>query len=168
MATADHPLWGKSPVTTTRGAASRGLLIAIIACVLIAGGVGAVMYFSPATQAVSAKAGEEPKTDQTYYFDLDPSFIVNFIYKDTLRYLQINMSVMARDPEVIEMVEHHMPAIRHQLLVMLSDKSYAELSGPASKEKLRLEMLIAVRKIIGNSTSGRSVDALYITGYVMQ
>mgnify|MGYP003629805942 CR=1 FL=1 len=160
---------GKHKPAAARGGISRGLLIAIIGLVLVGGGGGGYYYFT--TQQKSVVDDESAVADTVrpaIYLDLEPSFIVNFVYKDTLRYLQINISVMTRDQSVIEQVQHHMPAIRHQLLMLLSDKTYTQLSGVASKEKLRLEMLIEIRKIVGTSASGHSVDAVYLTGYVMQ
>lgn len=168
MATDDNRNLGKNRPAKARGGANRGILIAVILLVLAGGGGGAYYYFSAGASGAAAEEGEQPKQREAVYVDLEPSFIVNFIYKDTLRYLQINVSAMARDDAVVELVNHHMPAIRHQLLMLLSDKSYSELSGKAAKEKLRLEMLVEIRKIIGNSPSGHSVDSVYLTGYVMQ
>lgn len=169
MATDHDRNLGKNKPAAARGGITRGLLITIIILVLAGGGGGGYYYFT--TQQQSGGEQEAAVADSArpaVYLDLEPSFIVNFVYKDTLRYLQINLSVMARDGSVIEQVQHHMPAIRHQLLMLLSDKSYTQLSSVASKEKLRLEMLLEIRKIVGTSSSGHSVDAVYLTGYVMQ
>jgi len=141
--------------------------------VLIVGGSGAWFYFSsgtPAAEAVSSKA--TPTREESYYLALEPPFIVNFVYKDTLRYLQMTLSVMSHEPKILEQVTYHMPAIRHRLIMLISNKSFDELNGENSKEALREEMLLEIRNIIQaeqNKTHnpGR-VEAVYFTGYVMQ
>lgn len=147
------------------------IAITFIMLILLAGG-GAYYYFvmlnddtreQDKTAKEQAQGGLPP-----IYLDLDPAFIVNFEHKGTLRYLQANLSVMARDQTIIDKVTLHMPAIRDSVLTLLSNKTYSELSGKAHKEKLRLEMLLEIRKIIGTSNTGHSVENVYITGYVMQ
>ncbi|MBV1932691.1 MAG: flagellar basal body-associated FliL family protein [Porticoccaceae bacterium] len=145
-------------------------ILAILIALTIVGGGGLYLLYGTSTQDASdsVKGAKKALKQPTIYLNLDPSFIVNFVYKDTLRYLQVNISVMARDQSVIDEVIHQMPAIRDRILTLLSNKTYAELSGPAHKEKLRLEMLLAIRKIVAISESGHSVDTVYFTGYVMQ
>ncbi len=145
----------------------------VIATVVIATvSVGGFSYFSSSISARTPDAekpsGKTIKSQPAIYLDLEPSFVANFEYKDTLRYLQANISIMARDQAVIDQAILHMPTIRDRVLTLLSNRTYAELSGPARKEKLRLEMLIALRKIVGTSKSGHSIDTVYFTGYVMQ
>jgi len=150
------------------------VIIVIIVALLAVGGGGAWFYFSD-----DASAAETPSSDssieargESYYLALEPPFIVNFVYKDTLRYLQMTLSVMSHEPKILEQVTHHMPAIRHRLIMLISNKSFNELNGEESKEALREEMLIEIRNIIQaeqNKTHnpGR-VEAVYFTGYVMQ
>ena len=148
------------------------IAITFIILILLAGGGGAFYYYSTLAEKAQAagKAANAQSKDgmPPIYLDLEPAFIVNFEHKDTLRYLQANFSVMARDQAVLDKVTLHMPAIRDRILILLSNKTYAELSGKARKEKLRLEILLEIRKIIGTSDTGHSVENIYITGYVMQ
>lgn len=149
-------------------------IIVTIVALLIVGGGGAWFYFSDGS---SSAEGDSPSSAiearrESYYLALEPPFIVNFVYKDTLRYLQMTLSVMSHEPKILEQVTHHMPAIRHRLIMLISNKSFDELNGEDSKEALREEMLLEIRNIIQaeqNKTHnpGR-VEAVYFTGYVMQ
>ena len=148
-------------------------IIVIIVALLLTGGGGAWFYFSgdSATAASGADNGIEAR-DDSYYLALEPPFIVNFVYKDTLRYLQMTLSVMSHEPEILEQVSHHMPAIRHRIIMLVGNKSFDELNGEDRREALREEMLLEIRNIIQAETNFThnpgQVEAVYFTGYVMQ
>ncbi len=152
---------------------SVAIIVTIVALLVIGGG-GAWFYFSSdssATETTSSSSSIKAR-GESYYLALEPPFIVNFVYKDTLRYLQMTLSVMSHEPKILEQVTHHMPAIRHRLIMLISNKTFNELNGQDSKEALREEMLLEIRNIIQaeqNKTHnpGR-VEAVYFTGYVMQ
>ena len=149
-------------------------IIVTIVALLIIGGGGAFFFLSDdgATADSSSSNSAIEARGESYYLALEPPFIVNFVYKDTLRYLQMTLSVMSHEPQILEQVTHHMPAIRHRLIMLISNKTFKELNGVDSKETLREEMLLEIRNIIQaeqNKTHnpGR-VEAVYFTGYVMQ
>ncbi len=154
---------------------TAAIIITIVA-LLVVGGGGAWFYFSGEPSTAEASSTSSSSTiearGESYYLALEPPFIVNFVYKDTLRYLQMTLSVMSHEQKILEQVTHHMPAIRHRLIMLISNKSFDELNGEDSKEALREEMLLEIRNIIQaeqNKTHnpGR-VEAVYFTGYVMQ
>ncbi len=148
-------------------------IIVTIVALLVVGGGGAWFYFSSESSAAEASSGSAIEArEESYYLTLEPPFIVNFVYKDTLRYLQMTLSVMSHEPKILEQVAHHMPAIRHRLIMLISNKTFNELNGKDSKEALRKEMLLEIRNIIQAEQNkahnlGR-VEAVYFTGYVMQ
>lgn len=149
-------------------------IIVTIVALLVAGGGGAWFYFSDGSSSAAPETTDSAieARGESFYLALEPAFIVNFVYKDTLRYLQMTLSVMSHEQKILEQVTHHMPAIRHRLIMLISNKSFDELNGEDSKEALRDEMLLEIRNIIQaeqNKTHnpGR-VEAVYFTGYVMQ
>ena len=146
-------------------------IIVIIVVLLIASG-GAWFYYDSGPSNTETSTNAIKERGESYYLALEPPFIVNFVYKDTLRYLQMNLSLMSHEPKVLKQVTHHMPAIRHRLIMLLSNKTFDDLNGEEKKEALRKEMLVEIRNIIQaeqNKTHnpGR-VEAVYFTGYVMQ
>jgi len=147
-------------------------IIVTIVVLLIIGVGGAFFFLSDDEATADNRVSNSEARGESYYLALEPPFIVNFVYKDTLRYLQMNLSVMSHEPKILEQVTHHMPAIRHRLIMLISNKTFNELNGEDSKEALREEMLLEIRNIIQaeqNKTHnpGR-VEAVYFTGYVMQ
>ena len=149
-------------------------IIVTIVVLLIIGGGGAFFFLSDdeATADSSSSNSAIEARGESYYLALEPPFIVNFVYKDTLRYLQMTLSVMSHEPKILEQVTHHMPAIRHRLIMLISNKTFNELNGEDSKEVLREEMLLEIRNIIqaeqNKAHNPGRVEAVYFTGYVMQ
>jgi flagellar protein FliL len=82
------------------------------------------------------------------YFTMEPNFTVNFSVEGRQRYLQAEITLMYRNAEVDSLLKLHMPAIRNQLVMLLSTKSFDELQNPDSREKLKVEALQAIQSIL--------------------
>jgi flagellar FliL protein len=175
MATADTA--DTSTVELPAAARARGsrlptmLLVLLLLIVL-----GLCGYLLMSMRALQEKVGGAGATDShlpasvELYAPLDPAFVVNFKDADSVRYLQVGVTVMAHDAAVIQAVKDADPVIRNALLMLFSNQDYNALSDVAGKQKLQADALAAVRKIVaarlGHQTPG--VDALYFTSFVMQ
>lgn len=82
------------------------------------------------------------------YYAMAPNFTVNFSVEGRQRYLQAEITLLYRNPEVESLLTLHMPAIRNQLVMLLSTKSFDELQNSDSREKLKGEALQAIQSII--------------------
>jgi flagellar FliL protein len=114
----------------------------------------------------TGKKKEAPAPAQYYAFD--PPFVVNFADETQMRFLQVSMEVMTRDPMVIEAVKTHSPAIRNGILLLLSGQTYDDLISREGKEKIRADSLAEIRKALKEQTGKDGVEAVYFTGFVMQ
>lgn len=114
------------------------------------------------------KAAKEKPSQPIVYLPLDPPFVVNFENSEEARFLQVSMEVMARDSDVLEAVKKHMPAIRNNLVLLLSSQEYKTLSSFAGKEAVRTAALAEIQKILNEYTGKPGVEAVYFTGFVMQ
>lgn len=113
------------------------------------------------------KEGEKEAGAVTY-LALDPPFVVNIAEANNMRFLQVSMEVMAKDPAVVEDVKKHMPAIRNSLVLLLSSQGYPTLNSQEGKEKIRVNSLAEIQKILQEHTGKPGVEAVYFTGFVMQ
>lgn len=159
------------------------MLIIIVAVVmLVLGGGGAYFLLggkssSPAPAAATAEGetaeGEEaeaanvPKAEAVY-FSLDPRFVVNFVGKSRARFLQVQIDGVTRDPMIKEDVTLHLPKIRNNILMLLSSKTYDDLSNPEGKEQLRQEVLTEIQSIIKEESGHEGVEDIFFTSFVMQ
>jgi len=147
------------------------ILIAAAVLVLAGGGTGAYFMFSGPHKAKKpevVKKEEHPK-GPALYVALDPPFVVNFEAEQLVRFLQVTVQVMSRDPLTIEVIKANDPVVRNDLLLLLGNQNYATISSREGKEKLRLQSLEAVRKVV-TSAGGKpdQVEAVYFTSFVMQ
>ena len=62
------------------------------------------------------------------YQALDPPFIINFEDQGVLRYLQIGLSVMAREQQIIDAVNNNMPQIRNNLILLFGNQKLETLN----------------------------------------
>ena len=108
-------------------------------------------------------------SDETsLYLPLDPPFVVNFTHLDTLRYLQISLEVMYYDQELLDRVNAKMPAIRNELILLLSNQNYERLSTLPGKQEIREEMMVAINDIIHVDEETGGSGEIYITNFLMQ
>lgn len=121
------------------------------------------------------KKGKKGKKDEpkapAIYVKLDPPFVVNFEAQGVMRFLQVTVEVLTRDPHVAEMVKANDPRIRNDLLMLFGSMSSTDLKTNEGKEKLRTDALAVVAKIVAEESdaeTGKKVEQLFFTSFVMQ
>ena len=147
--------------------------IIIAAVVVIAIGVG--LFFSGMLDSVlgvngeSADAGPPPRIPT--YLPMDPPFVVNFTHRGALRFLQLSAELMFYDAARVEQAKLSMPAIRNDVIILLSGKEFEALSSIESKEELRREIMQAVCKVLDidfDTVIAEDEGSIYITNFIMQ
>ena len=143
-----------------------GLIVALLAV-----GAGGYLLLARRTAHTSSGAtkGAPPKDVRAeLYLPLDPAFVVNFRDNESLRYLQVGVTLMSHDPDAIGVAKSSDPVIRDALVSLFSNQDYSIISDTAGREKLQTEALAAVRKIVQARLGRPGIDALYFTSFVMQ
>ena len=156
----------------------RGKLFLIIivsaAVVLIGAGVGAAMWLKAGAGAKHAEAAKaEPPAaapaGPPLYLPLDPPFVVNFDADQAVRFLQVAVQVMTRDPATVELLKSNDPLVRNDLLLLFGNQKYAQLTTREGKEALRNQALEDLRKVIAQAGGHpERLEAVYFTSFVMQ
>lgn len=146
------------------------IIILVSVLVLAGGGAGAYFYFNQQASAgaeAEGKDGGQVKGVPVYYA-FDPAFVVNFQDSYAIRFLQVTIEVMARDPIAIEAVKTHMPVIRNSLVLLFSSQTPENIMTREGKEKIRTDALKEIQKVMKEQTGSPSIEAVYFTGFVMQ
>ena len=143
-----------------------GLIITLVLVLLLGGGgAGAWFMFGGKSEQKSPVVEVLPPR----YIELDPPFVVNFEAESMVRFLQVNVGIMTRDPAVETLIKNNDPRVRNDLLLILGNQSYATVSTLEGKEALRTRCLESVRAIVKEMKGDASkVEALYFTSFVMQ
>lgn len=167
----------------------KGRLLKILAIIfsitlLIGGSIGGTLYFTGAfsgsadEQAADTKAEKKKdkkkkgsKNDsraQAMYYEITPAFVVNFIDKNQIRYLQVSVELMTREADLYTHIETHAPKIKNNIVMLLSNLTFDQISTAAGKQKLREQALAEVRAVLKQETGEPIVEELYFTSFVMQ
>ncbi|MGR9106351.1 MAG: flagellar basal body-associated FliL family protein [Gammaproteobacteria bacterium] len=111
---------------------------------------------------------EPGRAEPTTYYPLAP-FTVNFRQGDGARYLQVAISVSLVDSEdILAAIQKHEPAIRNNLLLMLSAQDPVELRSREGKEKLRKLVLQEIQSILKQRAGQGGIEEIFFTDFVMQ
>lgn len=130
------------------------IILAVVLLVLGAGGGGALIYLKK-QQAAAEEAGDEhadakpakKKKDAKHtdpaalpvFLPLDP-FTVNLADKDAERYAQIAVTLQLDEAPTAEKIKAYLPAIRNNILMVISHKTAGELLEREGKERLAKEI----------------------------
>ena len=171
LAPAEGPVGAATSATGKRG--KRWLLV-IVGAVLLLVLIGAALFlthaFGRSASSHSHAAAQSKPSGPPLYLALDPPFVVNFQADQLVRFLQVSVEVMSRDPQTLDLLKANDPVLRNDLLILLANQKYAVISTPAGKEQLRAEALASIRKDLVQAGGGdpNKVEAVYFTSFVMQ
>lgn len=153
------------------GGGSKKKLIIIIAAVvvlLIGAGVGAFFFLSssddkPLTPEQEQALLERQAKEVGPMVDLE-SFIVNILDQGEVRYLKAAITLEADTPEAAAEINQRMPQIKDAVLLLIGNKTFAELSDLQGRLQLRAELLNRVNSLL---LVGK-VKRIYFTDFVVQ
>lgn len=145
----------------------KPLIISVVLVLLL--GLGGGYYWK--TKVAAQDSAETPAVEVSkaeLYLPLDPPFVVNFRDAESLRYLQVAVTLMSHDAEAIEVAKSADPVIRDSLVSLFSNQDFEIIGDAAGRQKLQEQALEEVRKIVQARLGRPGIDALYFTSFVMQ
>jgi flagellar FliL protein len=157
-----------------------GIFVLTLAAVIAGGALNPMLHSAPdykldkdgtikvvrAAGGAAAGKGDAVPT-AAFYYAIDPPLVVNFEDNAAVRFLQISMTIMAKDQKAIDSVTKNMPLIRNNLLLLMSNRDYTTLMTREGKEKLRQEALTEIRAV-QTKQGGPDIEDLLFTSFVVQ
>ena len=166
-----------APPAEKKSSPMKLVIVMIIgAILLVAVSMGGVFFLMKSMGmgggggADHAQPAHDVSKDPPIYFPLEPAFVVNFKDRGRTRFLQVSMQVMTRDQEIVTAMETHMPLIRNNILLVLSNQDSELLHSADGKEQIRQQSLEELKNILVRET-GRvdvNIEGLYFTSFVTQ
>lgn len=124
--------------------------------------------FAPAWAAAKEEEKEAPAA-ASQYINLTPAFIANYGGPGPIHFLKTEIALrVAPDGGAEPAVQHHMPYIRHVLVMLLSRQTSEALATMEGKEKLRQDALAAVRQVLEQEEGKPYVDDLLFNSFIVQ
>lgn len=147
------------------------VIIFLIVLISLAGGAGAVyMVMKPEPEPVPeeemVELTEEEIADlEPLYMSLDPKFTITYNTPSGLRYLQLSLDVMTYEQDVLDDIKLNMPAVRNNIILLLSSQDFNALASSIGKQALRTAVLNTVQSSI-NDTS--PLQEVFFTNFILQ
>lgn len=152
------------------GRKSKNILFTVLAAgliVLLGGGIGAYLYLNGGKELLPFERQQAQLEQQTLQIgpmvNIEP-FIVNILDDERSRYLKTAITLELDSPQTSIEVNQRLPQIQDAMLLLLSNKTNAELSDLQGKIQLRAEL---INKLNGILTNGK-VKQIYFTAFVVQ
>jgi flagellar protein FliL len=101
--------------------------------------------------------GGESSAGGIQYVEITPKFVVNLL--EPKKYLSINVQLLIEGAGVDALIKKHMPAIKHELIMLFSDRSIESLQSMEQREALRQAAVETIHKTI-NKAEGIEEEAL--------
>lgn len=146
-------------------------LLLIIIVILLLGIISLGAYMLSKGDGTEAVEKTETTIQEPVYYTIKDPFIVNFSEQSDgqVQYMQVKMEVMARSEALIEQVKIHLPAIQHELLLLLYSQKYDGLLTSEGIQVLQQACLQTINRILRSETSMEAeVEAVYFSSFIMQ
>ena len=120
-----------------------------------------------ANPVFASEAEEATEDDKALYLKFHPNFIVNLQDGHT-NFLMVTVQGMSRDQKGINLARHHMAAIRHHILMLLSEQTLASVRSADGKRSLMDQALVEVQELMTEETGEPYFEAILFTDFVIE
>jgi len=166
---ADVPVVNAADGAAAPKKSKKLLIIGIAAFVLLAGGGAAAFLLMGHNDPHKKEAAKKEPAKPPLYVALDPPFVVNFDGEQLVRFLQITVQVLTREPETVEILKVNDPVVRNDMLLLFANQKYEVVAQRDGREKLRMDALKSIRHVVAtNGGKPDSIENVYFTSFVMQ
>ena len=117
-------------------------------------------------QAGASEEGQAAKPP-SIYVSMHPHFLTNLA--DGKHFVQIKAQAMVANEETESALQLHMPAVRHELLMLLGDMQAADLKGVKQKQQFLEHAVEVMRDVLTErQAAAADVEGMFITSMVIQ
>ncbi|PHS33511.1 MAG: flagellar basal body protein FliL [Methylophaga sp.] len=120
--------------------------------------------------APSWAGDDDTSPEPAIYFSFPDAFTINFLSQSNkkARYLQIKVSLMAHNPEIISSAELNLPMLEDALRTLFSDQSFENVTSIKGRKALQTNALQTIKAILKEETGQDNLDAVYFTSFILQ
>lgn len=119
---------------------------------------------------VQAEDAPPPEKAELRYVELKPTFITNFGFSERgyLRYIKADVALRVNSKDGEEATYYHLPALRHELVLLLSSQDEATISDLDGREKLEDTALETLRGLLEREEGEPYIEDLMFTNFIVQ
>lgn len=147
------------------------ILLIVLALLLVVGvSIGATWYVLHSAKSqpeTTAQVASNVKS-AAIYEPMAPAFVANFNQNGRQRYMQVSITLLARNQADLDALKVHMPVIRNNLVMLFSGQSFDTLATPVGQEMLRQKATASVQEVAQKEVGKVVVEQLLFTNFVLQ
>ncbi|PHN46615.1 flagellar basal body-associated protein FliL [Pseudomonas amygdali] len=148
------------------------IILAVVALLLAVGlSVGAtwfLMHKSESTPDPAAAAAAANVKPVAVFEPMTPAFVVNFNSNGRQRYMQVSITMLARNAADMEALKAHMPLIRNKLVMLFAAIPFESLASPIGQEMLRQKATASIQEVAQKELGKTVIEQLLFTNFVLQ
>lgn len=112
----------------------------------------------------------EPKkaANAEMYYSITPPFIINFQTLGRIRYMQISVDVMTKDPRALRVMENDLPLIKNNLLALFDAQDFDVMATPQGRQALREAALEEMQKVMISKIGVPGIESVLFTSFILQ
>jgi flagellar FliL protein len=126
----------------------------------------AIILLLSATQAQAAT--KEPASTSSAYVSLGEPMVLNLSGTSRLTFLQISADVLISDSDAEETIKLHVPAIRHSLIMLLSEQKASDIKSPEKREEIRQQATAQVQSLIADLAGNNDISDILFSSILVQ
>ncbi len=119
------------------------------------------------TQAHAAEA-EKAASKTSAYVSLGDPMVLNLSGGKRLTFLQISADILVSDADAEDAVKIHVPAIRHSLIMLLSEQNAKDIKSPGKREEIRQQATARVKGLIADLAGSQDVSDVLFSSILVQ
>jgi flagellar protein FliL len=175
-----NPKKAEKPAAAAEAPASGGkkkmilliVMMLVVVGISVGGTVVALKVLSPPPKEGKGDHEEEHKKEEppkkAIYFPLPSALMVSFAVDGKQRFLQTDITFVTRNDNVVTAIELHQSAIRNALILLIGEKSFAEIQTLEGREAMRKECLEKVQEVLKEEFGDVGIEQLLFTTFVLQ
>ena len=168
----DKELEADDSGTEPKKSAKKWIIIGIVVVVLGGGGYAAWDFLlaerllgkdDPQTSETEESTAEVEDKEFWTTYEMD-SFIVNLLGREGKRYLKTTIELEVENDDIKKELAQRNPQLRDTILLLLTSKSFEDISMPEGKLRLKNELIARINQSLPDA----GIRTLYFTEFVVQ
>lgn len=115
-----------------------------------------------------AAEDEEAAPKSSAYVSLGDPMVLNLSGGKRLTFLQISADVLISDADAERTIKTHVPAIRHSLIMLLSEQKASDIKSPGKREEIRQQATARVKGLIAELSGSEEVSDVLFSSILVQ
>ncbi len=111
---------------------------------------------------------EEAAAKSSAYVSLGEPMVLNLSGGKRLTFLQISADVLISDASAEREIKTHVPAMRHSLIMLLSEQKAGDIKSAGKREEIRQQAAARIKGLIADLSGSEDVSDVLFSSILVQ